>query len=178
MKYLRTILSFIPVIAFIFISGAFYLTLQSNNLDELPSALLKKSAPKVKLVQLGEKKLPLTTDFESPEIKFVNFWASWCTPCRAEHPMLEQISKLGYPIIGINYKDEPQNALKFLKTLGDPYSKVGSDLSGRAGIDWGLYGVPETFVLDATGKIILRHAGPITSTLFNKKFLPLLTNKP
>jgi cytochrome c biogenesis protein CcmG/thiol:disulfide interchange protein DsbE len=92
--------------------------------------------------------------------------------------MLEQISKLGYPIIGINYKDEPQNALQFLEALGDPYSKVGSDLSGRAGIEWGLYGVPETFVIDKNGQIIFRHAGPITSTNFNKKFLPLLTKKP
>ena len=92
--------------------------------------------------------------------------------------MLKQISKLGYQIIGINYKDDPKKALEFLETLGDPYSKVGSDLSGRAGIEWGLYGVPETFVLDENGKILLRHAGPITSTNFNNKFQPLLTAKP
>jgi cytochrome c biogenesis protein CcmG/thiol:disulfide interchange protein DsbE len=178
MKYIKKALLFIPIIAFVFISVAFYLALKSNSLDELPSALIKKSAPKIELMQLGDKELPLNEDFGSPEIKFVNFWASWCAPCRAEHPMLEQISKLGYPIIGINYKDEPQNALQFLEALGDPYSKVGSDLSGRAGIEWGLYGVPETFVIDKNGQIIFRHAGPITSTNFNKKFLPLLTKKP
>ena len=178
MKYIKKSLFFIPILAFIFISGTFYLALRFNNLDELPSVLINKSAPKIKLIQLGKKELPLNKDFKSPEIKLVNFWASWCTPCRVEHPMLEKISKLGYPIIGINYKDEPQNALGFLEALGDPYSKVGSDLSGRAGIEWGLYGVPETFVLDENGKIILRHAGPITSTSFNKKFFPLLTRNP
>ena len=178
MKYIKNSLFFIPLIAFIFTSGTFYLALKFNSLDELPSALIKKSAPKIKLVKLGEKELPLNSDFEAPKIKFVNFWASWCAPCRAEHPMLKQISKLGYQIIGINYKDDPKKALEFLETLGDPYSKVGSDLSGRAGIEWGLYGVPETFVLDENGKILLRHAGPITSTNFNNKFQPLLTAKP
>ena len=178
MKYIKNSLLFIPIIAFIFISGTFYLALKFNSLYELPSALIKKSAPKSKLTPLGEKELPSNSDFDEPEIKLVNFWASWCAPCRAEHPMLEQIAKLGYPIIGINYKDEPKKALEFLKTLGDPYAKVGSDLSGRAGIEWGLYGVPETFVIDKNGKIILRHAGPITSTSFNKKFQPLLIEKP
>jgi cytochrome c biogenesis protein CcmG/thiol:disulfide interchange protein DsbE len=178
MKYIKNSLFFIPIIAFLFISGTFYLALKFNSLDELPSALIKKSAPKIKLIQLGDKELPLSSDFKAPEIKFVNFWASWCAPCRAEHPMLQQITKLGYPIIGINYKDDPQKALEFLETLGDPYAKVGSDLSGRAGIEWGLYGVPETFVIDKNGKIILRHAGPITSTNFNKKIQPLLTKEP
>ena len=178
MKYIKNSMLFLPVIAFLFISGAFYLALKFNNLEELPSALLKKTTPKIELLQLGEKELPTMSDFQAPKIKLVNFWASWCAPCRAEHPMLQQIKKLGYPIIGINYKDDPQKALEFLETLGDPYSKVGSDLSGRAGIEWGLYGVPETFVVDANGKIILRHAGPITSTNFSRKFQPILIKQP
>ena len=114
----------------------------------------------------------------SPKIKLVNFWASWCTPCRVEHPILKKISNLNYSIIGVNYKDNPKQALEFLNTFGDPYSKIGADFSGRNGLEWGLYGVPETFVIDQNGKIVLRHAGPITSTIFNKKFKPLLNAKP
>lgn len=178
MSYLKSSLFFLPAAIFLLISLTFYFALKYNDLEELPSNLIQKLAPKIKLTHLEKKELPLDADLLSPEIKMVNFWASWCTPCRAEHAMLEKINKLNYSIIGINYKDEPQNALKFLEELGDPYSKVGADLSGRNGLEWGLYGVPETFVIDQKGKIILRHAGPITSSIFENKFMPLLDPKP
>ena len=176
MKYLNRSLFFLPVIIFLGISITFYLSLKYNDLDELPSNLIQTLAPNIDLSPLGDKELPLEADLRSPEIKFVNFWASWCTPCRAEHPMLEKIAKLNYSIIGINYKDDAKNALEFLQILGDPYSKIGADPSGRNGLNWGLYGVPETFVISGEGKIILRHAGPITTTVFEKKFKPILSN--
>lgn len=96
------------------------------------------------------------------EVKLVNFWASWCAPCRAEHEYLMAFAEEGIPIYGINYKDEPVNGRKFLDDLGNPFTAVVSDESGRTGIDWGLYGVPETFVVDGDGVIVKRFAGPIT----------------
>ena len=178
MKFFKNSLFFLPVLIFVFITLIFYYALKYNERDELPSNLIQKVAPKLELKSLGEKEMPLNSDLISPEIKFVNFWASWCAPCRAEHPKLKQIAELGYSIIGINYKDDPKNALEFLKFLGDPYSKVGADRSGRNGLDWGLYGVPETFVLNKRGEIILRHAGPITSAIFENKFKPVLNISP
>lgn len=173
MKYLKNSVFFLPAIVFLSISLTFYLALKYNNLDELPSNLIEKLAPKFELERLGNKNLPTDMDLQTAEIKFVNFWASWCTPCRAEHPILNKIAKSNYSIIGVNYKDDPENALKFLNSLGDPYSKVGRDASGRNGLEWGLYGVPETFAIDKNGKILFRHAGPITATIFEKKFKPL-----
>ncbi len=178
MKYAGRSLFFLPIILFVFIAMIFYLALKYNNGDELPSSLIQHVAPKLNLEPLGDKKLPQNSDLSAQEIKFVNFWASWCPPCRAEHPLLKKITELNYPIIGINYKDDPQNALDFLRELGDPYTKVGADVSGRNGIEWGLYGVPETFIINNRGEIILRHAGPITSTIFENKFKPVLDKSP
>ena len=174
MQYFKQILFFIPLIIFISISITFFFALKYNNVEELPSNLIQKSAPKLDLIRLGYKELPSNADLRLPEIKFVNFWASWCAPCRAEHSILKEITDLNYTVIGINYKDDPKSALQFLEELGDPYLKVGADISGRNGLDWGLYGVPETFVINRNGKIILRHAGPITTTIFEEKFKPLL----
>ena len=178
MKYLKSTLFFLPVIIFLFISITFYFALKFNNSNEIPSNLIKKIAPKIELTTLGGKAVPSSLDLITPEIKFVNFWASWCTPCRAEHPMLKKLAELNYSVIGINYKDDPEKALSFLDNLGDPYTKVGADLSGRNGLEWGLYGVPETFAIDQNGKILFRHAGPITSTIFENKFKSIMNRNP
>lgn len=178
MNQLKSTLFFLPLIIFLFVSITFYFALRFNNSEEIPSNLIKKFAPKIELTPLGNKLLPSSSDFTTPEIKLVNFWASWCAPCRAEHPILKKIAKLNIPVIGINYKDNPQTALAFLEELGDPYVKVGADLSGRNGLEWGLYGVPETFVVDKNGKIIFRHAGPITATVFENKFMYLFNQTP
>ena len=178
MKYLKRTLFFLPVIIFLFVILTFYFALKFNNSDEIPSNLIKKIAPKIELTPLDDKALPSSLDLIAPEIKFVNFWASWCAPCRAEHPMLKKIAELNFSVIGVNYKDDPEKALAFLDELGDPYTKVGADLSGRNGLNWGLYGVPETFIIDESGKILLRHAGPITTTIFENKLKPKLNQKP
>ncbi len=107
-------------------------------------------------------------------MKLVNFWASWCGPCRAEHPLLEELAAGGQPIIGINYKDDPDNARAFLAELGDPFERIGADETGRTGLDWGIYGVPETFVIAADGTILLRHPGPITRDILATRLQPAI----
>jgi cytochrome c biogenesis protein CcmG/thiol:disulfide interchange protein DsbE len=133
-----------------------------------------RAAPAVQVVALGTG--PDLTDamLREPGAKLVNFWASWCAPCRAEHPVLKSLQAEGVTILGVNFKDKPEAALQFLQDLGNPYAAIGADDSGRMGLDWGLYGVPETFVIDGTGKVILRHAGPITASILEDRIRPAL----
>lgn len=108
------------------------------------------------------------------QVKLVNYWASWCAPCRAEHPNLVALADEGLPIYGINYKDDPDKALAFLAELGNPYKAVSADDTGRTAIDWGLYGVPETYVLAGDGTVILRFAGPITQRSLEDTIRPAI----
>ncbi|MFT6426670.1 MAG: cytochrome c biogenesis protein CcmG/thiol:disulfide interchange protein DsbE, partial [Celeribacter sp.] len=105
-------------------------------------------------------------------VKLVNYWASWCAPCRAEHPQLEALSDEGVTVYGINYKDKPEAAIGFLNELGNPYAAVGADEPGRTALEWGLYGVPETYVVNADGEITYRFAGPITAEIMDKYIKP------
>ncbi|MEM8729796.1 MAG: DsbE family thiol:disulfide interchange protein [Pseudomonadota bacterium] len=142
--------------------------------NALPSAREGASAPSVQVTPLGQK-IPFTdADLRDGEIKLVNFWASWCGPCRVEHPNLEALAAEGLTIYGVNYKDDPGNALGFLGELGDPYAKTAADASGRMGLDWGLYGVPETYVIDGDGTVILRFAGPLTQRAIAETLRPAL----
>lgn len=152
----------VPPFAFALLAGLFFLGMQRDDPQALPSARVGQEAPPVALEPLGS--LPAFDDaaLRAPGVKLVNYWASWCAPCRAEHPSLEALAAEGIPIYGINYKDEADKALGFLGELGNPYAGIGADASGRTAIDWGLYGVPETFVIDGEGRILLRFAGPIT----------------
>ena len=165
----------LPPVLFLVLAGAFLVGLNREAPDELPSALAGKPAPELELPPLFEDAVGVNSSaLAAPGTKLVNFWASWCGPCRVEHPMLEEIAADGMPIIGINYKDQPANAKAFLEELGDPYVTIGVDANGRTGIDWGLYGVPETFVIDGEGRVLLRHPGPITRRIWNERFVPLI----
>nr|WP_118132783.1 DsbE family thiol:disulfide interchange protein [Oceanicella sp. SM1341] len=164
-----------PVACAAIFLGVGYWALSRQNPDELPSALAERAAPELSLQPLVDgREVPGAADLTAPGVKLVNFWASWCAPCRAEHPMLMEIAQSGVPILGVNYKDKPDAARGFLDELGDPFSKIGADASGRNGINWGLYGVPETFVIDGEGKVLLRHPGPITRSILETRILPLL----
>lgn len=142
--------------------------------DVLPSAREGREAPPVQLTALPGKTLFDDASLRDGEVKLVNYWASWCAPCRVEHPHLETLAAEGIPIYGVNYKDDPANALKFLADLGDPYRAIGADASGRMALDWGLYGVPETYVIAGDGTVILRFAGPVTQRVMDETLRPAI----
>lgn len=164
-----------PPVIFLALTVMFYVGLQRENPNALPSALIGRAVPAVQLTDLRADPAPVDADFAAGNVKLVNFWASWCGPCRAEAPILERMAdEMDIPIIGINYKDQPAQAKAFLGQFGDPFIKIGADLSGRNAIEWGVTGVPETFVVDESGVILLRYPGPITQSVLDNHILPLL----
>ena len=152
----------------------FFVGMQRENPDELPSVLEGKTAPAVEVTQLGQKKLFEDSDLRSGNVTLVNFWASWCAPCRVEHPNLELMRQEGMTIYGVNYKDDPVKGLRFLDELGNPYAELAADPDGRTALDWGLYGVPETFVIDGNGIVVKRFAGPITPSILENVIRPAM----
>jgi len=163
-----------PPLLFLGLAALFFVGMQRDDPNALPSAREGQQAPAVALVPLGEG-APLTdADLRADGVKLVNYWASWCAPCRVEHPHLMTLAEEGIPILGINYKDEPANALRFLRELGDPYARLGADPTGRTALEWGLYGVPETYVIDGEGRVVLRFAGPITPEILEKRIRPAI----
>lgn len=145
------------------------------NPREVPSPLIGKQVPTFALSPVKGRLLGLSSVDLKGEVSLVNVFASWCVPCRDEHPLFVDLQRRGVvPIHGINYKDDPDAAARWLKELGDPYTRTGADLDGRVGIDWGVYGVPETYVIDREGRIAYRRIGPITADLLEQKMLPLI----
>jgi cytochrome c biogenesis protein CcmG/thiol:disulfide interchange protein DsbE len=156
----------IPVIVFVVIGIGLGIGL-TRDPSTLPSALIDKPVPAFDLPPLeaaGIDKPGLASSDLTGKVQLVNIFASWCGPCRAEHPYLMRMARDGVVLQGFNYKDNPRDAAQFLRELGDPYERIGVDSNGRAGIEWGVYGVPETFVIDAEGKIRHKHVGPITTS--------------
>jgi cytochrome c biogenesis protein CcmG/thiol:disulfide interchange protein DsbE len=160
----RLWLVLIPAAVFAGLAALFWVGL-SGEPSKIPSALIGKPVPDFTLAPvegLGAPGLSATTLREG-KVSVVNVWASWCAPCRIEHPLLMEIAKRqDIVLVGINYKDAPENAVRFLGTLGQPFAAVGADRDGRAAVDWGVYGVPETFVVDGEGIIRYKHIGPLT----------------
>lgn len=162
------------VSTFLAIVVAFYFALQ-RDARTLPSALLDKPAPEFDLPGLRDGEPGLKTADLKGQVQLVNMFASWCPPCRIEHPLLMRLAKDGTVAIqGIAWKDKRADSIAFLDELGNPYKKVGSDGSGRVGIDWGVYGVPETYVIDREGRIRYKVVGPITPQELNDRLLPLI----
>ncbi|SEK49767.1 cytochrome c biogenesis protein CcmG, thiol:disulfide interchange protein DsbE [Roseovarius azorensis] len=163
-----------PLVIFAGFAGLAFVGLQREDPEGLPSALAGRQAPAVTLTSLGNEPLFSDNDLRDGEVKLVNYWASWCAPCRVEHPNLEQLARDGVTIYGVNYKDTPGNAIGFLEELGNPYAGVGADAQGRMALNWGLYGVPETYVIDGEGNIVLRFAGPVTQRVMENTILPAI----
>ncbi|MBL6456041.1 DsbE family thiol:disulfide interchange protein [Belnapia sp. T6] len=142
----------------------------------VPSALIGKPAPDFTLPPLEGADRPglAAADLKTGRPVLVNFFASWCVPCVIEHPQLMRMAREGVPIFGIAYKDKPEDSLRFLKQHGTPYARLGTDQPGRVAIDWGLYGVPETYLIDGAGIIRWRMAGPVTEEILADQLTPLL----
>jgi len=164
----------LPPAIFLALAALFYFGMFREDPDALPSAVAGQPAPAVAVAPLGGKPVFEAAMLREPGVKIVNFWASWCAPCRAEHPQLEQLAAEGVPVYGVNYKDDPDNALDFLRELGDPYAAVGADAQGRMALDWGLYGVPETYVIDGAGRVVMRFAGPVTQSVLETRIRPAM----
>ncbi|WP_104017047.1 DsbE family thiol:disulfide interchange protein [Roseovarius nitratireducens] len=163
-----------PLVVFAAFAGLAFIGLYRENPDALPSALAGRQAPAVETTPLGDKPGFGDADLRAGEVSLVNYWASWCAPCRVEHPNLMQLAADGIPVYGVNYKDKPGNALGFLEELGDPYTGIGADASGRMALEWGVYGVPETYVIDGQGEIVQRFAGPITDRVLENTIRPAI----
>ncbi len=172
------LLFILPLVLFVVLAGYFGVRLRQvgdTPPNILPSAMIDKPAPAFDLAPLIEGKPGLkTADLQGKGPHLVNIFASWCGPCRVEHPLLMRLAAEGVPLVGINYKDKPQDATAWLEKLGDPFSAIGVDPTGRTAIDWGVYGVPETYVVDGEGRIRYRHVGPIMPQDLEEKIMPLL----
>ncbi|WP_176438526.1 DsbE family thiol:disulfide interchange protein [Actibacterium lipolyticum] len=164
----------LPPLLFLGLAALFFVGMWRDDPDGLPSTRVGQAAPALTVTQLGEGAPFDNAALNAPGVKLVNFWASWCAPCRAEHASLETMQNEGVVIYGINYKDEPANALGFLEELGNPYAAIAADGEGRTALEWGVYGVPETYVIDGNGKIVLRFAGPITQQILNNRIRPAI----
>ena len=145
-----------------------------KDISRIPSPMIEKLAPVMALPPIAGRAQGLETADLIGRVSLVNFWASWCPPCRVEHPVLMTLAEEGVPVMGVNVKDKPADALAFLDTLGNPYARIGADTNGRTAIDWGVSGYPETFVVDAEGRIRYRHVGPINPGELGRLIRPAL----
>jgi cytochrome c biogenesis protein CcmG/thiol:disulfide interchange protein DsbE len=172
----------IPLALFLALAAVFLLRLYGGgDISDVPSALVGKPAPEFTLPPLegmpadGAPVPGLARADLEGRVTLVNVFASWCGPCRAEHPLLMDLAKdERIRIVAINYKDQPENARRFLGRLGNPFAAIGVDTVGRAAIDWGVYGVPETFLVGRDGTILLKHIGPLTPAAVRDRLMPAI----
>ena len=163
----------LPLIAFLVLVGFLAVGLKLDP-REVPSPLIGKPAPAFSLPRLDAPAQMLSSQEMRGKVWVLNVWASWCGPCRQEHPLIAELAKSGTPVYGLNYKDKPADAIAWLAELGNPYAATVSDVEGLVGIEFGVYGVPETFVIDRAGVIRLKHIGPMTPEALRDRVLPLL----
>lgn len=174
----RRLLYLVPLLLFAVVAGYFLWGLDSERDPRaVPSVMIDQPVPAFDLAMIQGLSGPglADADLRGQGVTLVNFFASWCIPCRAEHPLLEKMVRdNGVRLVGINYKDKPADVRAWLAELGDPYARIGADESGRVAIDWGVYGVPETFIVDDAGRIRYRHLGPLTPEAIRDTLLPLV----
>lgn len=171
---MRRLVFIVPVVVFLAIAG-FLAQGLTRDPSELPSALLDRPAPDFALPPLdGRDDKGFARADLGGEPVLVNVFASWCVPCRVEHPLINRLAEEGIIVHGINHKDKPEDARAWLAELGDNFTLVGADRDGRASIEWGVYGVPETYVVDADGTIVHRHVGPLRAEDVARTIRPIL----
>jgi cytochrome c biogenesis protein CcmG, thiol:disulfide interchange protein DsbE len=172
----RRLLFLLPVALFAIVALYLVLGLSPERDPTLvPSVMIDKPAPDFVLPGLFDDGQGLSNEDLQGQVSLVNFFASWCVPCRAEHPILLRLAREeGVPLYGIAYKDQPNDSRAWLAELGDPFQRIGVDLSGRTAIDFGVYGVPETYVIDREGRVRYRHVGPLTPAVLEETVLPLI----
>lgn len=166
-------LMILPPAIFAALAATFLWGMNRDDPNNLPSAMIGRQAPAVPTTTLPGKTQLTDEMLRQPGVKLVNFWASWCPPCRAEHPTLTALSEQ-LPVYGIDLKDPEANALSFLADDGDPYAAIATDPRGRTAIDWGVTAPPETFIIDGEGRILHRFAGPLIREDYTERFLPEL----
>lgn len=167
----------LPLIVFALLAGIFFLQLVSGrDTSVVPSALIGQPAPETRLAPLDGLGLPgVDSSAFAGNVTVLNVFASWCAPCREEHPFLLALGQdKRFALVGLNYKDRPENARRFLGELGNPYAAVGVDPAGRMAIDWGVYGVPETFVVGRDGTILFKHVGPLNDDSIRRDLMPVI----
>ena len=172
---MRRLLTILPLAVFAVLAVYFALGLGMDP-KIIPSALMDKPVPQFALPAIagGPGRGFSDTDLKGG-VSVVNVFASWCIPCKAEHPLVTRLAGMGVATVyGLNYKDKPAKALEWLAKMGDPYHRIGADRDGRVGLDWGVYGVPETFVVDAEGRIRHKHVGPLTRETLEGEVLPII----
>ena len=170
----RNLVYLLPLGVFGGLAATFAVSLR-RDATKLPSALIGRPVPEFDLPPVQGRTLGLSSANLKGDVSLVNVFASWCAPCRQEHPLFLDLRKrAAIATYGINYKDRPEDASSWLNELGDPYTRTGADRDGRVAIDWGVYGVPETFVVDRAGVIAHRHVGPLTGEALNRTILPLV----
>ena len=165
----KKILTLPLLILLLVVSIFFYLLIIDRDPSEIPSALINKEFPKIEAESLLNEEKIVFKDELLNELTLVNFFASWCKPCRDEHQFIKKFKNENkIKIIGINYKDNPKNAIEWLTRYGNPYSNIAKDRKGLLAIEWGVYGIPETFLVSKNGIILFRHVGPINKKIYNK----------
>jgi cytochrome c biogenesis protein CcmG, thiol:disulfide interchange protein DsbE len=168
-KFLIPLLLFVVLVIFLAVG-------LNRDPQEVPSPLINKPAPAFEIPQLSETNQTFSPASMKGQVWILNVWASWCVACREEHPVLVELARSKVaPVIGLDYKDKREDALAMLANQGNPYLLSAFDANGRVGIDYGVYGVPETYVIDKVGVIRFKHIGPITMNLLNQKIYPLIS---
>ena len=168
------VLMWLPPIIFAALAATFYIGMDRGNPDDLPSTRIGQLAPPLPATPLADFPLLTAADLTSGQVTLVNFWASWCPPCRAEHPVLKQMAADGIRVTGVNFKDTAEDASAYLAKDGNPFLALAFDPKGRAAIDWGVTAPPETFIIDGNGFVLFRFTGPLVGSYYEQTFLPAL----